>query len=84
MLLGMEANQANTVGVSHIDAAIGIVRACGPVGRGEIAAEILAQATNGTASNCLWLADAAIRHGLETGWLERYDDIEDAYVMARS
>lgn len=65
----------------HISAAMEIVRACGPVGHAEIAREIRVQADNGNAENCDRLADAAIQHGLESGWLARYDDIPDAYVM---
>lgn len=64
-----------------------IVRACGPVGRDSIAREIRMQADDVDAKNLVAdsyrLADRAIRHGLETGWLARYDDIVDAYVMAR-
>lgn len=62
-------------------ATIEIVRACGPVGRDEIAREIRNKAFNGTTENCHKLADAAIRRGLEAGWLARYDGMEDAYVM---
>ena len=65
----------------HIKAAIEIVRACGPVGREEIAREIREQADNGNAENCHALADAAIKHGMEAGWLAVYDGMEDAYVM---
>jgi hypothetical protein len=67
---------------NHIDATIEIVRACGPVGRDEIAREIRIQAQNGTRENCYQLADAAIAHGLSQGWLVRYDDIPDAYNLA--
>ena len=76
-------NANNEVRHDHIKAAIEIVRACGPVGREEIAREIRVQADNGNQWNCHTLAEDAIRHGLETGWLARYDDEEDAYVMAR-
>lgn len=80
----MNAIANETAGThDHIAAAIEIVRASGPVGREEIAREIRTQATNGTPENCYRLADAAISHGLNTGWLARYDDIENAYVMAR-
>jgi len=58
----------------HIAAAIEIVRACGPVGIETIAREIRVQATNGTSENCHALAQAAIEHGLSTGWLALYDD----------
>ena len=76
-------NAINQVRHDHIKAAIEIVRACGPVGREEIAREIRVQADNGNQGNCHALADDAIRHGLETGWLTNYDGMEDAYVMAR-
>ena len=64
-------------------ATIELVRACGPVGRKEIAREIRYQSVNGTAENCHELADVAIKRGLDAGWLEVYDGMEDAYVMRR-
>lgn len=67
----------------HINAAMDLVLACGPVGRDSIAREIRLQADNGNADNCYELADKAIEHGLKTGWLEVYDGMEDAYVMRR-
>ena len=75
----MEANNSNRH--NHIDAAIQIVRACGPVAKVDIAREIRVQAQNGTPKNCNALAESAIEHGLATGWLKRYDDVEDAYVL---
>ena len=75
-------NQVTRGTHNHIEAAIHFVRACGPVGREEIAREILEQATDGTMENCHRLADAAILHGISTGWLTRYDDEDDAFVMA--
>jgi hypothetical protein len=66
--------------MNHIEIAIMTVRASGPVTREQIANEIAKQASNGNRSNCLALADAAIQHGEETGWIESYD--EESYVIA--
>ena len=66
--------------MNHIEIAIITVRASGPVTRSQIASEIAMQAINGNRENCLALADAAINHGTETGWIESYD--EESYVIA--
>ena len=60
--------------INHIEVAIYFVRACGPVTKAGIAHEILVQVTGATKANCDDLAGKAIAHGLDRGWLEKYDD----------
>ena len=66
--------------MNHIEIAIMIVRSSGPVTREQIANEIAVQASNGNRDNCHALADAAIQHGTDAGWIELYD--EESYVIA--
>ena len=66
--------------MNHIEIAIMTVRASGPVTRNQIVREIAEQASHGTLSNCYALADAAIQHGQDTGWIESYD--EESFVIA--
>jgi hypothetical protein len=66
--------------INHIEAAIMFVRACGPVTKAGIAHEIRVQVIGATEDNCEDLADKAIAHGLDRGWLEKYD--EESYDMA--
>ena len=53
---------------------ISYIRACGPSTLPAIANEIRIQATNGTRENCERLAILAVNHGIDAGWLEKYDD----------
>ena len=69
-----------TQGINHIEAAIMYLRACGPATKSAIANEINAQVIGATKENCDDLADKAIAHGLDRGWLEKYDD--ESFCMA--
>jgi hypothetical protein len=66
--------------MNHIEIAITAVRSSGPLTKLQIASEILTHAENATRSNCEKLAEAAINHGKESGWIESYD--EESYCMA--
>ena len=66
--------------INHIEAAIMHVRACGPVTKAGIAHEIRAQVIGATNENCNELAEKAIAHGLDSGWLENYD--EESFCIA--
>jgi hypothetical protein len=66
--------------MNHIEIAITSVRASGPLTKLEIASEILTHAANATRQNCEHLAELAIQHGKETGWIENYDD--ESFCMA--
>jgi hypothetical protein len=66
--------------ISHIEAAIYFVRACGPVTKAGIAQEILYQVSGVTPENCNEFASDAIAHGLGAGWIEKYDD--ESYCLA--
>jgi hypothetical protein len=58
-----------------IQIAIMYVRACGPVTSAEIQGELLRQCVEThTAADAKRQASNAIKHGLERGWLERYDN----------
>jgi hypothetical protein len=71
---------ANTL--NHIELTIMFVRSTGPVGKDEIASELLTQCVGcSTRDDANRLADSAIRHGLSAGWIERYDD-EGSFVIA--
>jgi hypothetical protein len=69
-----------TAPINHIEAAIMFVRACGPVTKAEIAREIRIQVQGATKDNCDDMADKAITHGLDRGWLEKYD--EESFCIA--
>ena len=66
--------------INHIEAAIMYVRACGPVTKAGIAHEISVQVSGATNDNCDDLAAKAIAHGLDRGWLEKYD--EESFCIA--
>lgn len=65
--------------INHIQAAILFVRACGPVTKESIAREIRIQ-TGASKDKSSDLADKAIAHGLDRGWLEKYD--EESFCIA--
>lgn len=67
--------------MNHIEVAIRLVRACGPVSKREIAEEILTHAVGADRNNCEHLAQVAIDHGFETGWITNYEE-DDCYVIA--
>ena len=66
--------------INHIESAIYFVRACGPATKAAIAHEIRVQVSGATKDNCDDLADKAIAHGMDRGWLEKYD--EDSFCLA--
>ena len=66
--------------INHIEAAIQYVRACGPVTKAGLAHEIRTQVQGATKGKCNYLAVDAIQHGLQTGWLEKYD--EESFCIA--
>jgi hypothetical protein len=70
----------NTNSIDHITAAVMFIRACGPVTKASIANEIRVQVIGASKNNCGKLADQAIAHGLDRGWLEKYD--EESFCIA--
>jgi len=75
-----QTKMTTTKPINHIEAAIMYVRACGPVTKAGIAREIRIQVQGATKDNCDALADKAIAHGLDRGWLEKYD--EESFCIA--
>ncbi len=66
--------------LDSIQITIMYVRASGPVTSEEIQAELLAQCVGThTAADAKRQAGNAIKHGLERGWLERYDNESFAF-----
>ena len=65
--------------IDHITKTMDFVRACGPVTEAAIAAELRIQHNKETAERD---ARNAITHGMQHGWMEKYDEECDAYCMA--
>ncbi len=62
--------------MNPFEIAIRFVRSTGPVTLDQIASELRIQATIPDGHSPQTLAEGAVKHGLETGWLEVYDQEE--------